>query len=89
MTGLFPDTDAKTESLFLSLMREAPAWRKLAMVDQLNQTVRSLALTGLRKRHPQASPDELNWLLAELTLGHDLVRQIQGVLDQEEFHDDP
>lgn len=76
MTSLFPDTDAKTESLFLLLMREAPAWRKLAMVDQLNQTVQSLAHTGLRKRHPQASPEELKWLLAELTLGHHLVQQI-------------
>jgi len=88
MSRLFPDTDAKTEAWFISLMREAPAWRKLAMVDQLNQTVRTLALSGLRRRHPRACPEELKWLLAELTLGHDLAQQVRISSRQQEFHCD-
>ena len=89
MSRLFTDTNAKSEALFISLMREAPAWRKLAMVDQLNQTVRSLALNGLRKRHPRASREELKWLLAELTLGTDLVNQIRVRSGKQEIQRDP
>jgi len=43
----------------IELLRQAPAWRKLDMVGQLNQTLRTLALSGLRQRHPQATPQEL------------------------------
>ena len=54
MSTLFPDTHPEAERVQIELLRQAPAWRKLEMVGQLNQTVRTLALSGLRQRHPEA-----------------------------------
>ena len=69
MSFLFPDTQPKAEQVQIGLLRQAPAWRKLDMVGQLNQTVRTLALSGLRQRYPQATPQELRRRLADLLLG--------------------
>lgn len=42
------------------------------MVGQLNWTVRTLALSGLRQRHTEATPQELRRRLADLLLGPSL-----------------
>ena len=78
MSTLFPDTRPEAERVQIELLRQAPAWRKLEMVGQLNQTVRTLALSGLRQRHPEATPQELRRRLADLTLGPALAAQVYG-----------
>jgi hypothetical protein len=72
MSALFPDTQPQAERVQIELLRQAPPWRKLDMVGQLNQTVRTLALSGLRQRYPQATPQELRRRLADLLLGPSL-----------------
>ncbi len=69
MSSLFPDTQPEAERVQIELLRQAPAWRKLDMVGQLNQTLRTLALSGLRQRYPGATPRELRRRLADLLLG--------------------
>ena len=64
------------EALQIELLRTAPPWRKMEMLAALNRSARSLALAGLRQRHPQASEAELRRLLADLLLGPDLARKI-------------
>lgn len=59
-------------------MRQAPAWRKMALVDQMNQTVRNLAMAGLRQRYPQDSPSQRRRRLADLVLGADLAARVYG-----------
>lgn len=54
------------------------------MVDQLNQTVRTLALSGLRQRHPEATPQELRRRLADLLLGPYLAARAYGPLREQE-----
>ncbi len=78
MGALFPDTRPEAEAVFIGLLRQAPPWRKLIMVGQLNQAVRTLALSGLRTRHPEATPQELRRRLADLLLGPDLAAQVYG-----------
>lgn len=78
MSALFPDTSPEAEQVLLSLMRAAPAWRKLEMVDELNQTVRMLASVGLKERYPRARPTELNRRLADMMLGPDLAARAFG-----------
>jgi hypothetical protein len=57
------------------------------MVDQMNQTVRTLALSGLRQRHPQATLEELRRRLADLLLGSELAARVYGPLpEQEDSH---
>jgi hypothetical protein len=80
MSTLFPDTHPEAERVQIELLRQAPAWRKLEMVGQLNQTVRTLALSGLRQRHPEATPQELRRRLADLLLGPNLAAQVYGPL---------
>ncbi len=84
MSALFPDTSPEAEQVLLSLMRAAPTWRKLEMVDELNQTVRLLATVGLKERYPLAAPAELNRRLADLMLGPDLAARAFGPIQPPE-----
>lgn len=49
--------------------------------------VRTLALSGLRARHPEATPQELRRRLADLLLGPDLAAQVYGPLRGQEAPD--
>lgn len=83
MTTLFPDTRPEAEAVLIRLLREAPTWRKLEMVDQLNQSVKMLALAGLRQRHPNDGEDHLHRRLADLLLGDELARKAYGPLPED------
>ena len=78
MSTLSPDTQPEAEAVQIALLRLAPAWRKLELVGQLNAAVRTLALSGLRQRYPQATPQELRRLLADLVLGPELAARVYG-----------
>lgn len=83
MTALFPDTQPEAETVLIRLLRQAPTWRKLEMVDQLNQSVRLLALAGLRQRYPGENEALLQRRLASLLLGDELARKVYGLLPEE------
>lgn len=70
------DTSPDVERMQLTWAREAPAWRKLQMLAQLNRTVLTLAWHGLRERHPTATPAELRRLFAALPLGAELAARV-------------
>lgn len=72
------DTSPEAEAVLFKLWRETPAWRKLEMMENLNQGARELALIGLRKRFPEASPEELQRRLASILLGDDLACRVYG-----------
>jgi|WetSurMetagenome_2_1015567.scaffolds.fasta_scaffold336516_2 hypothetical protein len=78
MSALFPDTDPKMEAIQIEIIRRLPAWKKIAMVDSLNETVKTLAISGLRERHPDATPQQIHRMLAELMLGADLAQKVYG-----------
>jgi len=87
MVALFSDTRPEAEAVLIGMLRQAPPWRKLHMVGQLNQTVRTLALSGLRQRYPEATPQELRRRLADLLLGPDLAALVYGPLEVQEAPD--
>ena len=72
------DTSAEAEAVQLEMFRQAPAWRKLQLLEQLNQSVKLLALSGLRNRRPDATEDELHRALADLILGQELAYRVYG-----------
>ncbi len=72
MAGLYPDTHPQMEALQIEMIRRMPAWKKMAMVDSLNETVRILTLSGIRQRHPGATAEQTQRLLAETMLGEEL-----------------
>ena len=76
MAPYYTDTHPEIEALQIELLRTAPPWRKMEMLAALNSSARSLALAGLRQRHPQADEAQLRRLLADLMLGPDLARKM-------------
>lgn len=84
MAAPHSDTRPEVEEIQIELMRQAPPWQKLELVGQMYQTVRTLALSGLRQRHPEASPEELRRRLADLLLGQELAARAYGPAPYEE-----
>jgi hypothetical protein len=82
MSALFPDTDPQAERVLIDLLRRAPVTRKFEMLGEMNAAARTLALTGLRARHPAATEAQLRRLLAELLLGADLAGKAYGPLPE-------
>jgi hypothetical protein len=78
MSTLYSDTHPKIEALQIELIRRMPSWKKFAVVDDLNETVKTLALLGIRQRHPDATPQQVRYLLAEQMLGEELARKVYG-----------
>ncbi len=76
MSALFSDTHPKMEAMQIEFIRRMPAWKKLAIVDGLNETVKTLAVSGIKERHPNATPQEIHRMLAELMLGVELARKV-------------
>ena len=72
------DTRPEIKALLCGLLRQATPARKLAMVGQMNQTVIILALSGLRSRYPNDSPEILRRRLADLVLGPALASKVYG-----------
>lgn len=78
MRTLAEDTSPEAEAVLLGLLRKATPARKFQMIVSANLLARDLALTGLRMRHPQASPDQLRRRLADLWLGPQLATRAYG-----------
>lgn len=78
MTALYPDTHPKMEALHIELIRRMPAWKKIAMVDSLNETVKLLAVSGIKQRHPEATPEQIHRMLADIILGAELAQKVYG-----------
>jgi hypothetical protein len=61
--------------------RQFDAWRrmtdaqKVELVLQMNETVRQLAIAGVRQRYPHADAREQFLRLAQATLGDELARK--------------
>ena len=82
MTALSSDTMSKTEQLQIDHLRQMPPWRKLALVGEMNRTVRTLALAGLRQRYPHDTPEQRRRRLADLVLGEELAARAYGPLTE-------
>lgn len=75
---MYPDTHPQMEALQIELIRRMPPWKKIAIVDSLNGMVKTLALEGIRRRRPDATPDQLRRMLAETILGVELMDKVYG-----------
>jgi hypothetical protein len=76
MSVLSSDTHPKMERMQIEFIRRMPAWKKFAVVDGLNETVKTLAMSGIKQRHPNATPQQIQRMLAELMLGAELARKV-------------
>jgi len=76
MSALFSDTDPKMEAIQIQLIRRMPAWKKIAILEGLNETVKTLAVSGIKERYPHATPQQIHRMLAEWMLGPELARKV-------------
>jgi hypothetical protein len=83
MALLSEDTAPEIERMQLDLLREMPAWRKVELVGEMYRTVRTMALAGLRERHPHDSPERIRRRLADLMLGPELAERVYGPLPED------
>ncbi len=76
MGTLFSDTDPKMEALQIQLLRRMPSWKKIAILEGLNEMVKTLAVSGIKQRYPHATPQQIHRMLAELMLGAELACKV-------------
>lgn len=76
------DTSPEVEAVLINLLRQAPPWRKLKMLRDLNTTARRLAVSGIRQRYPNATDAEVKRHLADLCLGEQLAATVYGEWDE-------
>lgn len=76
MSVLSSDTHPKMEALQIELIRRMPSWKKFSVLDGLNETVKLMAITGIKQRNPGATPEQIHRMLAELMLGKELARKV-------------
>ena len=69
------DTDSESERHQIDCWRVMAPTEKFCSVAELNAAVDTMALAGIRLRHPDASPREQFLRLACLKLGRDLALQ--------------
>ena len=81
MRRLAADTPADVEQRQIEAWRQMTPAKKLSLVMDLSDTVRQLALAGVRQRYPHASPREQFLRLAIVTLGPRLARQVYPEID--------
>jgi len=70
------DTSPEARRILIELLRKKTPAEKLAMVADAFETARELTMTGLRLRHPGASPSELQVLYLEHMLGPELACRV-------------
>jgi hypothetical protein len=56
-------------------------WRKMELLAQLNQAAKLFAISGLGRRHPGATEQEIQCRLADLILGPELADRVYGPLE--------
>lgn len=75
------DTTPEVEAIQFAFYRTAPTWKKLEMMTDLNRSMQTLAMSGLRRRHPNATAEELRYRLAELLYGAEIAEKMCSVIE--------
>ena len=76
MRILSSDTHPKMEAMQIQFIQRMSPAKKRGIVNGLNETVRTLALTGIKQRNPNATPEQVQRMLAALMLGEELARKV-------------
>jgi len=80
MKSQLSDTHPKAAAVQRELLLRASPARKLALVEQMSQTVVTLAAAGLHARFPKDTPAAHRRRLAGLLLGETLALKVYGPL---------
>jgi hypothetical protein len=70
------DTTLDAERVQRAVYHRLGGRERLAIAFRLNETVRRMAMSGIRSRHPEYSDRQVQRAFARLRLGDALVRQV-------------
>ncbi len=73
MSTISADTSPDSERVLLQLARDMAPRQKLDIAASMSRTLRQLAESGVRARHPDAPEEEISKRLAARMLPRDLV----------------
>jgi biotin carboxylase len=72
------DTSLAAQIRYTELLRAMPPYQRLAKAISLSNSVRAMARAGIRQRHPEAGPQELDVRLAVRRFGRAEAERIFG-----------
>lgn len=75
------DTSPEAEAVLIEGYRRMTLKQKFEQVERLNRMGRALAMSGLRRRYPEASEEQIRRRLAGLLLGEELATKAYGTLE--------
>ena len=76
------DTHPAAEAIQINLLREAGTSKRLSIAFSLSESVRRLALDGIRRAHPEASAEQALHIFVEVHYGRTLAEQVRKSLEQ-------
>ena len=77
------DCSPTTTALLINHWRTTPPWQKLSAINELNETLKLLALSDLRRHHPNVSEAQLQRRLATRWLGAQLADRVYGPISED------
>lgn len=77
-SGVYQDTDERALARYTELLARMTPAQRLEMASSLSMTVRTLALAGLRQRHPTADEEELKRRLTVRLYGREAGIRLHG-----------
>jgi hypothetical protein len=77
--------DTRPEALrrYVQLLQGQPPHRRLAQAAALSQTIRTLAVAGIKRRHPDATAGEVRARLAVRLYGRDVARRMFATIPED------
>ncbi len=81
------DTTPEAEAVLIELLRRKSPADKFKMVNQLNASLRTVMLSGLRQRHPNAPAIEIKQRYTKLLLGDELGQEFWHAYEKRLAHD--
>ncbi|MSO22582.1 MAG: hypothetical protein EXQ58_04860 [Acidobacteria bacterium] len=75
-------THPAAEAVQIKLLQKTGIARRLSIAFSISESVRRLALDGIRRAHPEASDEEALHIFAEVHYGRTLAEQLRKSLER-------
>jgi hypothetical protein len=75
------DTSPEAEKVLIELLRNEQPWEKLQQVSQLNSTMRTQTMSGIKHRHPELNEQQVRRNLMDQLLGAETAEKVYGPAD--------
>ncbi len=76
------DVPSKMDELRISILRDTPAWKKLGMAGQMFETVKTLTILGVKRRHPQATDSEIRLKVMQSLFGEETAKRYHDLSER-------